>query len=252
MSDLTLEIIRNKEKYPDDAKITLASGETVTVKEFRDALQPRAEFTQASQAWSKKERELQSAVDAANQQLASALEDKKARDANAGKPPVDPGAITREQLEADPVLGPLYRELKESTARVEAHEARLKSHEDQWLRDRYTGQIAFIAQRHNSKFKDKPFDQKAFLDYVLETNTPNLEVAYKSWVADDMVAMESKAAEERGVEKGKAAAKVTTVPFGRRRTPPKPQGLPESLQDLKDDDVLNDPEMQAAMQPAEE
>jgi hypothetical protein len=252
MSDLTLEILRNKDKYPDATTITLASGETITAKELRDALQPRAEFTRASEAWSRKERELQGAVDSVTQQLAAALEDKRTRDAAAGKPPADGNAVTREQLEADPVLGPMFKELREAKERVDAHETRLKAHEDQWIRDRYTGQLGSIAARHNAKFKDKPFDQKAFLDFAVESNTPNLDVAYKAWIADDLVALERKDAEEKGVERGKAAARVPTVPFGRRRTPARPQGLPESLQDLKDEDVLNDPEMQEAMRPAEE
>jgi hypothetical protein len=143
-----------------------------------------------------------------------------------------------DEFRDDPVLGPLVHDLEAANARVNAHETRLKAHEDQWLRDRYTGQLGGIAARHNARFKDKPFDQKSFLDFAVGTGSTNLDVAYRAWVAEDLVALECKEAEERGIRRGEREARRS-----RFQPPRRPAGLPESLQDLKDEDVLADPEI---------
>ena len=251
MADLTLEILTNKEKYPDTAEITLADGQKLTVKQFRDALQPRAEFTRASEVWSKKQKELEGAVDGLQKQLAQALEEKKAAPPDT-RVPADAGRITEEELLADPILGPLYTRLTSATKTLEAHETRLKTHEDTWLKAGFESQLRTIAARHTLRFnkdgKGKAFDQKAFLDYAIQRGVSDLEVAYEAFSRPDEIALTEQEAEARGIEKGKTQARVPVVPFGRRRAPVRPEGLPATLQELDDDKVLADPEMQQAMQ----
>jgi len=254
MADLTYEILTNREKYPDDRKIVLGDGEEVTVKQFRDALMPKSDFTKQTETWAKKERELQQTVEGLNGRLAAEIQAREAAAAASGKPPEKPaGGYTEEDLLADPVLGPIVKRLNDATSSLKAHEDRIKMHEDTWMRNQYTAQLADIGKRHNARFnadgKGQAFDQKAFLDYALSNQISNLEVAYQAFSRGDEVAASVKEAEARGVERGKQAAKVPVVPFGRRSGPTRPEGLPEgkTLDTLTDEEVAADPDMQRAM-----
>lgn len=251
MADLTLEILRNREKYADDQEITLTGGETVTVKQLRDALQPREEFTRASQEWAAERKrgetergQLQEAVEGLNRQLAETLR-------NPPKETPRPGAITEEDLAADPVLGPIVRDLKAARAELVEHTKRLKDQEDGRMRDRYLGKIETLRGRAKADGIES-FDPKAFLDFAIQRQSTDLDLAYDGYTRADAIALARKDAEAAGIEKGKAAAKLPTVPFGRRRPPARPEGLPGSLQELTDEQVLNDPVIQAALASGEE
>lgn len=247
MSDITSEVLHNREKYPDDAEITLADGQKVTIGDWRDAVLPKGDLTRASEGWSRKERELNQAVEGLQGQLARAMETRPAEIA----PTRNNGQITEEDLLADPVLGPMAKRLQDATTRLTEHEGRLKQHEETWLRANYTSQLGVLGQRFNGRFnkdgKGKAFDQKAFLDYALEQGVSNLDVAYRGFTMDDELAMTTREAEARGEERGIKKGRVPTVPFGRRRGPTRPEGLPGSLQELTDDAVMDDPEMQRAI-----
>src|SRR3989442_8042833 len=184
VADLTIDILTNKEKYPDAMEITLADGQKITVKQYRDALQPRAEFTRASEAWSKEKKDLEGAVQGLQGQLAQALEEAKKRGEPVKPAPGSDGKLTEDDLLADPILGPIVTRLKGATERLEAHETRLKQHEDTWLQTKYLGEITQIEKAHNTAFnadgKGKAFDRKGFLDYVLERRITDLDSAYRA------------------------------------------------------------------------
>lgn len=259
MSDLTVKILTDRNTYPDDMEITMADGQKITVKDFRDSTLPKGDFTRATEKWATRERELQAALDGTSQQLAAAMEAKAAV-----APPASPaatGQYTEADLRADPAFRLMFERHDAAAESLKAHEARLVSHENAFLRDRFNNQLESFSTRHNARFnsdgRGKAFDQKEFLDYVqkkpLWTNTNgnpelDLETSYSNWTRTDEIAQIISEAEARGVERGKAAARVPAVPFGRRRTPTKAAGLPETFQAVKTDDIENDPEIQAAMQ----
>lgn len=249
MADLTLEILQNREKYPDDRVITLGDGEQVTVKQFRDALQPRSEFTRASEGWKRRESELQQAYDGAQAQNAQLLEALNKRGPDVTEK-VRTGEISEADLLADPVLGPLVKKQQDGLARIEAAEARLKQHEDYVMTQEYTGKLAAVSQRYNTRYnadgKGEGFDQKGFLDFMLKTRTPDVDVAYRAYTADREADIRAQEAEARGLERGKATV-VPHVPFGRRSRPVKPEGIPESFQDVTEEMLAADPDIQAAM-----
>lgn len=253
MADLTLEIIRNKEKYPDDRKIVLGDGEEITCRELREQLQPRSEWTQEHEKWQRRERELQGdverhreAVDGLNQQLAAAMQQAPP----AARTPS--GGISEEDLLADAVLGPLFKEQKRSQERLEAHEQRLAAHEKYVLEREYRGQLGTLASRHNTRFnadgKGTAFNQAKFLDFCLQRQISDLDVAYDAWSRPEELAQTTREAEARGEERGKAIARVPAIPFGRRRAPTKPEGLPASFQDVTDEMIADDPEIREAME----
>ena len=248
MADLTLEILQNREKYPDDREIVLGDGETVTVKQFRDALQPRAEFTRASEGWKTRERELQGAVEGLSQQLRDAMTQQQVV---APAQPRPTGGISDEDLEADPVLGPIVKRLRVASERLESHEERLKGHESYVLEREYRGKLGDLAGKYNSRFNadgtGKAFDQKQFLDFCLQRKIADLDTAYDAWSRPDEISRVTAEAEARGEERGKQHARVPQVPFGRRRAAGKPDGLPTDFQSVTEEMIADDPEIREAM-----
>src|SRR4029077_15464422 len=110
----TSEVLNDREKYPDTAEVTLVDGRKISVKEFRDQLQPRSDYTRAVEAHKREKTQAEGAVTGLQQQrqelerqLAAALEDKKRV-----TPPAAPdGGPSEEELLADPVLGKIVRKL---------------------------------------------------------------------------------------------------------------------------------------------
>src|SRR5947209_13052752 len=164
--DLTLEILTNREKYPDTAEITLADGQKITVKQFRDTLQPRAEFTRASEGWAREKKSLEDAqtglqqqLSALNAQFQKALEDKKALE---GRQPVKAGGdgeITEDELARDPILGPIMRAVKATTAAMDDVKKTMKEqgdriaqHETTWVTRDYQNQLAGLGSRFTARF----------------------------------------------------------------------------------------------------
>jgi len=256
MADLTYEILTDRTKFPDDRKITLGDGEEVTVKEFRDALMPKADFTKQSETWAKKERDLTANVEGLHTQLAQAIQAQEAAAAalNGRAAPVTPeGGYTEDQILNDPLLGPMMKRLQSAEKAQADHAERIKMHEETWLKNQYMNQLADIEGRWNGRFnadgKGTPFDKKAFLDRVIETQTTNLNFAYEAFSGPAESALRERAAEARGIEKGRQAARVPVVPIGRRSSRPAIDGIKDgdTLANLTDDTVLADDEMQSAL-----
>lgn len=249
MSDVTYRILTDRTAYPDDTEIQLSDGSKVTVKEFREAVLPKGDFTREADRWAEKERQYQQAVQGLQGQIQQVLAERAAAPQPAARPPA--GGYTEEELLADPVLGPLVKRQQEALQRLESHEARLKQHEETWIRNQYMGQLTSLKGRYNARYnpdgKGKAFDEQSFLDYAVKNQIPNLEAAYSAYTLGDEVARATAEAEQRGIEKGKAAARVPAIPLGRRSTPPKPAGMPSSLQEVTDEMLMQDPDIIAAM-----
>lgn len=256
MADLTYEILTDRTKFPDEQEMTLASGEKVTVKQFRDSLIPKADFTKQTETWARKERDLQANVEGLNSQLALAIQAREAAASALNSRPASAtteGGYTEDQILQDPLLGPMMKRLQAAEQAQTAHAERIKLHEDTWLKNQYVSQLATIEGRWNGRYnadgKGTPFDKKAFLDRVIETQTTNLDLAFDAFSRPAEIDAVRKESEARGVEKGRAAARVPVVPIGRRSARPTVQGLKEgdTLQDLTDDMVLADEEIQSAL-----
>ena len=259
MSDLTHQILTDRTAFPDDRKIILGDGQEVTVKEFREALMPKSDMTKLTEDWSRKERQLTDAyrgteqqLRAAQQQLEQAVKDQQARTpANGGTPT---GQVDEEELARDPVLGPMYKRMLAAEKRAEEahqqlgeHGKALKSYRDTWQLANFQSQLERL--RANPEYKDVNFDE--FLTYsqrrpVLDTQSNNvdLESTMRNFNYNRAMQAAEARGEQRGVEKGKAAAAVPRVPMGRRRAAARPEGVPASFKDVDTDAVLADPDMQ--------
>jgi len=249
------ELLTDRTKYPDEAEITLANGDTISVKEWRDRAMPKSDFTKASEGWSKREKEYQQNLDAANQNLARAMEAQAAAEARRNPEKAErlaSGTISDEELLADPILGPFKRREMEMAARVEAAEKRLGDHEKTFMRTRFNATIADL------KRSDPDLNVEEFLAYSqkrpvidVDSQIVDLESTYYNYAHKRLVEAARKAGEEEGVKKGQAT-RVPPIPNGRRRAPVRPEGLPASLQELSDDVVMADPEIQDAMSGADQ
>src|SRR6266404_3909810 len=146
-----------------------------------------------------------------------------------------------DEFRDDPVLGPLVRDLDAATGRISAHEQRMAAYEAARLIDGFRGQLAALKQA------DPDLDPDELVRFAVSTGTPNLRVAHRAFQAERVAERARQEAEARGFEKGQRLARQA------RNRPPllrKPAGV-ESLQDLKEEDVLADPEIRAAMWPDE-
>lgn len=259
------ELLTDRTKYPDDMEIALADGNTISVKEWRDGAMPKADFTKATEGWSRKEQEYRGSLDAANENLRRAVEERQQFEARINAQPTPtvparPGEFTEEELMADPVVGRAYRKVKEAEDRLKAHEDRLKvteerltGHEKTFMRTQFTKTIADL------KSRDPDLNENEFLSYTqkfpvvdTETGTVDLGRTYREYRHDHLLTAAEKAAEERGVEKGREAARVPKVPFGGRRGSTRPEGLPAHLGELDMEKVAADPDIQRALQGEEE
>lgn len=270
--DITNDILNNREKYPDTAEITLVDGTKITVKEFRDQLQPRAEFTRAAETWKREKQQLEQAhsglqgqLREREQALTTALAEKAALEGRAPKP-TPAGGPSEEELLADPVLGGLVKDIRATRAELVETKQQLKEQGEQLkrgsehlIRRDYETQLGRISSYHNDRFnrdgKGKAFDQAGFIEYVMKRSESNpafandLGLAYNEYSRGDEIAHVTREAEERGREAGRKEARVPTIPNGRRSAPARPEGLPAdtTLQTLTDEQVLADPDIQAAL-----
>lgn len=263
--DLTLEILNNKEKYPDDRAIVLGDGETITCGELRDKLQPRSAFTQASQKWAERERELQAAHDGLSQQLAALQQQLQAYQQQAAPPSSPtPGSVEerRSVLRQDPYFSVLMEEIDALKQEREAARQRLDMHERYVKTREYEARLGALESRWNSRFnKDgkRPWDKRGFLEFVqknpilsyngiTQTQDVDLETTYDKWAWNEEIGQREREAEERGFARGKQQATVPPMPFGRRRgTPQKSKDLPETFGAVTDEMLLQDPEIIEAM-----
>lgn len=256
--DLTLDILSDREKYPDAREIQLEDGVVITVGQLRNSLQPRADFSRASEAWKREKQDLINANEAVTRQLQEALERKRQEE-----PPADrrsSGTFTEEELLADPVVGPLLKRQQALEAEIGGLRKEQELHRNTWLRNHMETQVAGIADHWNRTYNEDgkdPFNTDAFLEHVQKrpisvNGTVDLGLCYQDFARTKETERLTRAAEQKGIEKGKQLAKVPRVPTGRRASPPKPAGVEGTFQELSDDAILADPEMQAAMRGEEE
>lgn len=256
-----IDLINDRAKYPDDMVIALADGREISVKDYRDAVRPKAEFTRDIEAVQARERDLQTQLQTAQQNVAREIEARQALEARAAATQgrqVPMTGLSEEDYLNDPVLGPQQRKIKALEERLESlwkeGQTRIQQTENTILRDRFMGTLATIAARHNAEFKDKPFDQGEFLDKFQRNplmrfdpqtgqSLPDMETFHANMTHEDRIKAREAEAEQRGIKKGQEQARVPRVPFGRRSASPAADAGPKTFGEVTQDTVLNDPEM---------
>ncbi len=257
------DLLTDKTKFPDDMEFAWTGPDgqqhSITVGEYRNATGLKSEFTRHTEQLSGRQRDLEAQLSTAQQNLAAEIARREATPARPnGDQPVQPaGQITTAELFQDPVLGPLYRELRESREELKEFKGQVAKRDSEyvntWQRQQFTGQLERL------RAANPEFDEAGLLAYVQKRPVVNveaggqvdLEATYRNFSYDASLKAAEARGEERGVEKGRKAASVPRIPMGRRSAPERPAGAPASVQDVTEDMVANDPEMQKAMYGAE-
>ena len=206
------EILTNREAYPDDRTLDLGNGQTVTLKQFRDAVIPKGEMTKLTQQYSERERQLQQAVQGYQTQLEQALRDK-------GATPANPTAgLSEAELINDPVLGPILRRQAETDALLKQVTERLDTGYRTFLADRGTRALEAVTAKI-------PMDRQALVDRteqllkaVMAGEVP-FETVARAAHYDDAVTKARQEGEAAGIEKGRKEGRLPTVPMGGARMP---------------------------------
>jgi hypothetical protein len=257
------DLMSNRQDFPDDMEIDLGNGRTTTVKDFRDQVMHKNDFNKASEGWKTERGRLEQGLDAAQQNLARAVAERDEATRNRQPEPSDPTPPQRtgyrpsmKELEEDPVLGLLVDEVKAARKELadfkQSTQQTLTNHENTWTRQEMERTLGRL------RANDADLDPVAFNAYaqkypVIDTarGLVDLEKTYTNFANDRLLEKARKDGEERGYEKGKKAASVPHIPMGRRSVPKRPEGVPERTQDVKVEDVLNDPDIQAAFSQTE-
>src|SRR3989454_11527633 len=115
-----------------------------------------------------------------------------------------------DDLAADPVLGPIVRdiratraELTEAKAHLREQGDRIKNHEDTWIKSGYESQLHGLAAHHRGRYK-KDLDRERFIGFAVQRGITDLGVAYRAFSLDDERELVTREAEERGALRGRA------------------------------------------------
>ena len=254
------------EKLPDDVKVELADGTTITLGEIRNAATEHvnkriADLTPREQKLVTREQALQEAEERVRQTMAQL--------ANIPTPPATPPAptpgtpppplgYTQEQWNAimsDPYARPMMSTmalLAEKTEKLEKllaerdlsdkqrADTQQQLEETRWI----NYQLDTLADKTDPRYKD-PNERKALLEFAQDSiKRRDMTVIHKARTYDDAVKAAGEAGYQRGLAEGKVAAPVPSVVHGTRVVPttPQPDKLPKTFAEFSDA-AANDPSL---------
>ena len=223
-------VLNNRKDYPDDMKVSMG-GQEVTLKELRDTLIPKGEFTKVTQQAAQEKSALEGQLRDATQQLAIALQ-------RSGQAP----AQTQDRLAdlaQDPTFGPLVQEVYQARRVL----GEIANRQQQYELNQWTNQ--HLAALKEITTKDKDLNAQALVEFARTRGLTNLHDAYALQTRERDIDSARKEAEAKGYEKGKKEASIPVIPTGRRTAPPG-QSLPETL-DAAAEAAKSDPDVLAAM-----
>jgi hypothetical protein len=226
-----MEILSDRTKYPDDMVLE-HNGEKYSVKELRDQMIPKADFTRVTQEHGQRQTQLEQQLQQAQAQLAQAIR-------QSGQPvasnAADPFAAYRE----DPAFGPFVKVIDSLHQQVTQLEQRTKQHEQTWWTQQHLSVIQKIQE------KDKALDVPKLLAFAQTKGYPNLQDAYDLMTLQDRIKHAETEAEKRGYEKAKNEPRPPVIPDG-LRVGVRPEGAP-AWNDSTEVEAMNDPAIHAAL-----
>ncbi len=257
---------KDLESLPDDVKIELGDGKTITLGEVRNAAldhvnQRISELTPREQKLVTREQALAAAEEKVRQTMAQ-LPDLVANATHAATPPANnastsapPLGYTTEQWNAilqDPYARPLVTAMATLAEKAATLEKRLEEaaltdkqrqdaqhqlEETRWI-NHQLDQLASQDERYKT-----PEERKALLDYAQEViQRRDITVLHKARNYDTAVKSAEERGYQRGLTEGKGTAPVPSVVHGTRvvPTPAAPEKLPKTFAEFADS-AANDP-----------
>lgn len=251
------DILTDKKTYPDDTKITMASGVETTIGDLRGGFMRQRDYTQKTQdlsrerdAFARDKAEHESAKQTAEQEL-RALADRTvsllAQQRGGAQPSTDE---VEDALQRDPIAKRLFEQSKKLEARLteiderdKRHEAILQQQQKQYWTDRFQMELAAL------KSKDPELDERALVQFARENEIKSLPLAYRLHSADkreaDLVTKAKEEAGKEGYERGKRDAVQPLIPQ-RRVVSTSASELPTNFDDAADA-AKRDPEILSAL-----
>lgn len=250
-----LDIINDKEKYPDSTKMTLADGVESTVGDIRKGFMMEADYRKKTSDVSNQRKELDrktTEFESARAQAENQLEELakevlgQATGANRSHQPPHEDELMKE-LKANPIANALLSRIESLTSRIDANEKTSSSLTETWKqRDQAT-----LVNQHRRvldylKQNDPDLDTDALVRFARENYVPRLDIAYRVFTeekrvkkaVDDAVGK----AKKDTMEEAKRLAVQPTIPQ-RRPAVTLPKEAPATFDDaveaaLKDPDVI--------------
>jgi len=222
------KLYSDKATYPDEMTIELG-GEKMSLKEWRDGLGLKSEFTKHTQELSGKARqqeqvlqEMQRREQLLQGQLAQAMQ---ARGVNPNNAQDDDLAAYR----TDPAFGPVVKLIEQQKAVIAQLAQRQQMDEIAVNSWRYQGQLERL------KEKDADLDPQALAKFTHEFygKGPDVEAAYRLFTEEKRMKKAVEDAEKRGYEKAKTEPPVPPQPGGRRGGAAQEKALPADWESRK-------------------
>ena len=249
-----LDIINDKEKYPDSTAITLADGVQTTVGEVRKGFMMESDYRKKTADLAAQRRELerrQSEFENARAQAEAQLEELakevliKAQESGVPKSAQEDEVLR--ELRANPIANALYTKIESLTAKVNELDSLNRSLRDN-LKQR--DQNALVSQHQRVlaylKQNDPELDTDALVRFARENYVPRLDLAYRLYTEDKRMKRtvdEAVAkAKKEAMDEAKRLAVQPTIPL-RRAAVTLPKDAPKTFDEaievaMKDPEVI--------------
>lgn len=205
------KLYSDRTAYPDEMTIEI-QGEKMSLKDWRDGLGLKSEFTKHTQELSGKTRQMEQILQQ-QQQREQALQAQLAQ-AMAARG-VDPRNAQDDDLAAyrtDPAFGPLVKLIEHQQSTIGQLAQRMQMDEISMNSYRYQQQLDKL------KEKDADLDTQQLAEFTrnLYSKGPDIDAAYRLHTEDKRFKKATEEAERRGYEKAKAEPPMPPQPGGRR------------------------------------
>lgn len=234
------EIYSDKATYPDTMEIDLGNGVKTSLKEWRNELGPKAEFTQHTQQLAQEKRQTEAQLAQAQAQLANALA------MNGQNPNAARGPVSKLQAYADdPLFAPLVEQINELKGELTQAKQVLGQHENQYWIGQHMKAISEIQSR-DPEFKD-PARINELTTRAMQLQNPNLDHVHQIMTRDRDIQKAREAAQKEGYERGRQEASIPRIPTGMRTVPKPEANVPGQFGRESEVAAMNDPEIAKAM-----
>ena len=218
------ELYSNREKFPDETTIEI-QGEKMSLKEWRNSLGLKSEFTKHTQELSGKQKQMEQAFQQMQQREAQLQQQLAAAMQRQG---VDPRHAQDDDLAAyrqDPAFGPLVKLIEQQQGTITQLGQRMQMDEIAMSSYRYQQQLDKIKERDAEA---DPQEVARFTQQLYQKG-PDVETAYRLMTEEKRLKKAVEEAEQRGYQKAKTEPPVPPQPGGRRGAS---AGTPELPKDM--------------------
>jgi hypothetical protein len=230
------ELLSDKAKYTDDTKITLTDGAEVTLGDLRKGHMMESDYRKKTSDVSRARQDLeaeQQRFEAARIQAQTQLEE-LASQVLAKKPGSTESEVDAE-LEANPLARKLMGKVGELTgrlAKMEEATTQLYQGQQQFKQNMLVNEHRKVLEK--LKADDAELDTDALVKFAKDNYVPRLDIAYKAFKHDELMARAAKDAASKaraeGVEEGKRAMISPTLPQRVRfMAPDLPKDAPRTM-----------------------